>query len=32
MLIRNSVSTNKGARMNEMMMAGVTNNEFMPNS
>ena len=30
MIIRNSVGTNKGARMNEIMMAGVTNNEFYP--
>ena len=32
MFIRNSVGANKGARMNELMMAGVTNNEFLPSS
>ena len=32
MNIRNSVATNKGARMNDIMMAGVTNNEFLPTS
>jgi hypothetical protein len=32
MNIRNSVATNKGARMNDIMMQGVTNNEFLPSS